>query len=570
MEEFFEELGYEEKEMDMYPGFPHGFLEFKSLSSAADFLAKLNQTELEGIQAGYRQINFKSKPKTAFFFYSKLTKADMNQNHGNDLPNSTTNVNIPGLILLEDFITEEEEKQIFEVIDKREWHKLATRRVQHDGYEFVYGENNVNPNNKLGPLPDWVQAPLKRLEALTDKVNGEGKGLDQLTINDYQPGDGIPPHVDAVGPFEEAFAAISLSSGTVMNFRHPDGRQQNVFYPPRSAIIFTGEGRLEWQHSIACRKLDRVNGKLTFRSRRVSLTFRKVRELAPGEKHIMSDSKGNKIDFLLKGCEDKFLTDQILLNKNDENPTDIERKYVYDVYNKIAPHFSSTRYKPWPQVVKFLEELPENSFVADVGCGNGKYLKYDEKSRHVMLGTDIAENLLKICKNRGCEVFTADSLILPIKSEAFDHAISIAVLHHFSNTNQRKRALKELVRIVRPGGKVLVTVWAFEQNKKFPKQDLFVPWNLQDNFHQKNVEDGIEDEDTIDLKPNGMEDDKLVDKYKDDDKHAVVYKRYYHLFVQGELQELLKAIPNAKLIDSFYNRDNWCIVVQKDQPNENN
>ncbi len=571
LEDFLDRMDYQERELDIYPGFPHGFLEFASRDSAKRFMDKLPKAELDGLQARYQEISFRSKPKTAFFFYSKLTKRDMNQAHGNDLPNATSSVDIPGLILIENFITEAEEQQIFEAIDKRDWHKLATRRVQHDGYEFVYGENNVNPNNKLGPLPDWIQATQKKLEAYCDKVNGQGKGLDQLTINDYQPGDGIPPHVDAIGPFEEAFAAVSMGSGAVMNFRHPDGRQANVYYPPRSAVVFTGEGRLVWQHSIACRKLDRVNGKLVlsphqrFRGRRVSLTFRKVRDLPPGEHHIMSDSKGNKIDFLLRGAEDRFLSEQISKFRHEELPTEIEKKYVYDVYNKIAPHFSSTRYKPWPQVVKFLDSLPENSLVADVGCGNGKYLKYDEHQRLVMVGTDIAENLLKICKQRGCEVFTADSLLLPIKSSSFDHAISIAVIHHFSNSNQRKRALKELLRIIRPGGKLLVTVWAFEQNKKFPKQDLFVPWNLQDNFHQKNLEDGIEDEEMIEVKEMVEKDDKLVDKYHDDEKHAVVYKRYYHLFVKGELQTLLEAVPNAKVVDSFYNRDNWCVIIQKDE-----
>ena len=60
----------------------------------------------------------------------------------------------------------------------------------------------------------------------------------------------------------------------------------------------------------------------------------------------------------------KFKPIPILENKNEEIkevsninqtiPTDMEKKYVYDVYDKIAPHFSSTRYKPWPMIVKFL------------------------------------------------------------------------------------------------------------------------------------------------------------------------------------------------------------------------
>ena len=31
-------------------------------------------------------------------------------------------------------------------------------------------------------------------------------------------------------------------------------------------------------------------------------------------------------------------------------PTSIETKYVYETYDAIAPHFSHTRYKPWPKV----------------------------------------------------------------------------------------------------------------------------------------------------------------------------------------------------------------------------
>lgn len=31
-------------------------------------------------------------------------------------------------------------------------------------------------------------------------------------------------------------------------------------------------------------------------------------------------------------------------------PTEMEKKHVYEVYDKIAPHFSHTRYKPWPKI----------------------------------------------------------------------------------------------------------------------------------------------------------------------------------------------------------------------------
>jgi alkylated DNA repair protein alkB family protein 8 len=57
--------------------------------------------------------------------------------------------------VIDDFITSEEEQTLIENIDKQEWNKLSHRRVQHYGYEFIYGANNINKNNKIGPIPEF-------------------------------------------------------------------------------------------------------------------------------------------------------------------------------------------------------------------------------------------------------------------------------------------------------------------------------------------------------------------------------------------------------------------------------
>ena len=44
------------------------------------------------------------------------------------------------------------------------------------------------------------------------------------------------------------------------------------------------------------------------------------------------------------------------------------------VYENIASHFSDTRHTAWPQVTNFLHSLEPYSLIADIGCGNGKYL----------------------------------------------------------------------------------------------------------------------------------------------------------------------------------------------------
>ena len=97
--------------------------------------------------------------------------------------------------------------------------------------------------------------------------------------------------------------------------------------------------------------------------------------------------------------------------KASEKPTEIEKKRVYEVYDKI--------YKPCPQVAEFLNSLEKDSYVLDVGCGNGKYLSVNENLN--IFGTDCSGNLLFIAKdkNLNSQFFVADSLKLPISYPSF-------------------------------------------------------------------------------------------------------------------------------------------------------
>lgn len=143
---------------------------------------------------------------------------------------------------------------------------------------------------------------------------------------------------------------------------------------------------------------------------------------------------------------------------------EIEKKYVHHVYDAIAPHFSSTRFAKWPKVSAFLNSLPPGSLILDAGCGNGKYLGLNPNC--FFIGCDISAPLIKICYDRGSEVMVADAVNLPYRTGYADAAISIAVLHHLSTEDRRRKAVEELIRVVKKGGLVLITVWAREQEDK--------------------------------------------------------------------------------------------------------
>ncbi|XP_078078982.1 putative tRNA methyltransferase 9B isoform X2 [Mustelus asterias] len=160
----------------------------------------------------------------------------------------------------------------------------------------------------------------------------------------------------------------------------------------------------------------------------------------------------------------------------DKEASRLEKDYVHSVYEKIAPHFNDTRYKAWPRVRQFLLEQEPGSLIADVGCGNGKYLCINKQAYKV--GCDYCLPLVESAREQSYEAMVCDSLHLPYRDQCFDAILSIAVIHHFSTKERRIQAIKEMARVLRVRGKIMIYVWAMEQNRrKFEKQDIFVPWS---------------------------------------------------------------------------------------------
>eukprot|EP00727_Mastigamoeba_balamuthi_P010508 m51a1_g608 putative methyltransferase domain containing protein (228) ;mRNA; f:88208-88891 len=212
---------------------------------------------------------------------------------------------------------------------------------------------------------------------------------------------------------------------------------------------------------------------------------------------------------------------------------DVERDNVHAVYDAIADQFSATRHKAWPATHAFLASLPAHSLVADVGCGNGKYLPSSAASASLSVGFERCAALAGICCRRGFECCVSDNACLPVRSGAFDAVVSVAVLHHFSTRKRRVRALAELARITRSGGCLLVSVWAAEQARFAGEQsqDVMVPWKY------------VPPSDTSCVR--------------------AVYQRYYHLFREGELAEIASEVAGLRVDKCLWEADNWYIVARK-------
>ena len=94
------------------------------------------------------------------------------------------------------------------------------------------------------------------------------------------------------------------------------------------------------------------------------------------------------------------------------------------------------------------------------------------------IGADRCRNLTEIAKEKDNEDLICDNMALPYKDDSFDAVLSIAVIHHIATTERRVRALRELARILRVGGRIIISVWSMEQrHRKFESQDVLIPWH---------------------------------------------------------------------------------------------
>lgn len=162
------------------------------------------------------------------------------------------------------------------------------------------------------------------------------------------------------------------------------------------------------------------------------------------------------------------------VESGDDESLDAHREpaRVRAVYEEIASHFSKTRAYPWPEVDAFLDDVSadEVRLSLDVGCGNG---------RHAALLTSLSERVLALDVSRGLlsearstvdthgpvRLLQGDATSLPILSGCVDVGLYVATLHHLPDRQTRVESLSELDRVLRPGGRALVSAWSSEHDR---------------------------------------------------------------------------------------------------------
>ena len=98
------------------------------------------------------------------------------------------------------------------------------------------------------------------------------------------------------------------------------------------------------------------------------------------------------------------------------------------------------------------------SLLFDLGCGTGLNLvSFSNQCRTI--GSDQSPTALQFCRKRNIDnVFSCDALAIPLAGNSVDAVTALDVLEHI---REDMLALKEVRRVLKPGGKLLAIVPAY-------------------------------------------------------------------------------------------------------------
>ncbi|MCM3633536.1 class I SAM-dependent methyltransferase [Paenibacillus camelliae] len=110
-----------------------------------------------------------------------------------------------------------------------------------------------------------------------------------------------------------------------------------------------------------------------------------------------------------------------------------------------------------------LNNLFENGTILDVGCGAGRISMFLAEKGYKVIGVDVSESLIikarEISKKKDLDInfIVTKGIELPFDGETYDFIVGFKFLCYIPTSQLRHDYLKNLYRILRPGGILLIT-----------------------------------------------------------------------------------------------------------------
>jgi ubiquinone/menaquinone biosynthesis C-methylase UbiE len=172
----------------------------------------------------------------------------------------------------------------------------------------------------------------------------------------------------------------------------------------------------------------------------------------------------------------------------------IQRRFWKPVYDRLANVYDAvdwltgnTTHRLRKPALRYLP--PENGRVLEIGFGSGK-LHVEMASRYRMAGVDLAPGMARLARRRlaarglHSDLAVGNAYALPWRDRLFDAVVSTFAFSAFPDAGT---ALDEMIRVVKPGGRVIIVDAGEAANGNVAAHLLARAWTLLGDYMRDEV-----------------------------------------------------------------------------------
>lgn len=174
-------------------------------------------------------------------------------------------------------------------------------------------------------------------------------------------------------------------------------------------------------------------------------------------------------DLLCLQCKQGYPIEDGIVRFIDSKELDGTNRHFEHYYNRLAPFYSlftKVTFLVFGGEQKARKEILDrlnfnNNRTLEVSIGNGVNLPFilDAQNPGEVYGLDISIGQLSRCRSLTSknswqvDLFLGTAESLPFKADTFDNILHIGGINFFSD---KKQAIKEMIRVARPGSKIVI------------------------------------------------------------------------------------------------------------------